>query len=686
MGKFNKGSDVNVKYSMIVGFGIVALALMMIVPLPPFVLDTLLGVNMCLSVMILIMTLSIKNVLEFSSFPTLLLITTLFRTGLNVSSTRLILTEGYAGNVVEAFGTYVIRGDYVAGLIMFIIIVLIQFMVITKGSSRIAEVSARFSLDSLGGKQMSIESDLSSGDISNAEARKQRTELQEYIDFCGSMDGASNFVKNDAMVGIAIAFINILGGTLIGMMRMGMSFSEAGETFISLTVGDGLVSQIPSLLISIALGVLITKTGTKEDITTQLFKQFTASPKAIAMTGGVAFVLALIPGMPKLVFIVLGVGLIGIAYALNMANREEASKVLSEEESVLEEAKTTIEDISELTKIDMLELELGSMLLKFVQAGDNSELIQRITTIRRQCAITMGIVVQPIWVRDNLQLKSTEYTIKIKGNVVARYEVMPDMLMCLNPDGGDLDIRGIPCNEPTFGLEAKWIKPSEQEEAELNGYTVVDVPTVIATHLLDVLQSRASDLIGREEVKLLIDAVRESYPTVVDELVPELLTLGEVQKVFQALLDEKIAIKDKVTILECLADNSKVTRDIETLTELVRISLRDSICANMLSEGNYLDICVLSDGLSAFMEQSVMSTSKGTYLQIEPNKMQTVLAQIDSLKNSSVFKSGKVLILVSPKIRASFRRLIDFKYPNIVVLSINEIPNNVLLRQVGVIE
>lgn len=686
MEKLNMSGKAKTKYSMIVGFGIVGLVLLMIISLPSIVLDTFLGINMCLSVMILIMSLSVKNVLEFSSFPTMLLITTLFRTGLNVSSTRLILTEGYAGNVVEAFGTYVIKGDYVAGLIMFIIIVIINIMVITKGSSRIAEVSARFSLDSLGGKQMSIESDLSSGDISSEEAKRQRAELQEYIDFCGSMDGASNFVKNDAMVGIAIAFINILGGMVIGMMRSGMDFPTAAETYISLTVGDGLVSQIPSLLISIALGVLITKTGTKEDITTQLFTQFTASPKVMLMTGAIALVFALIPGMPKLVFITIGVGLIGVAYALNMANKEEEHRALTVEESIVEEAKNTIDDISSLTKVDMLELELGSMLLKFVQAGDNSELIQRITTIRRQCAITMGIVVQPIWVRDNLQLKPTEYAIKIKGNVVAKYEVMPDMLMCLNPDGSEIDIRGIPCTEPTFGIEGKWIKLSDKEEAELSGYTVVDVPTVIATHLLDVLQTRASDLIGREEVKALIDDVRESYPTVVDELIPDLLTLGEVQKVFQALLKEKIAIKDKVSILECLADNSKITRDIETLTELVRLELRDSICANLISEDNYLDICVLDDNLSRYLEDKVMSTTRGTYLSVESVKIQNILDQLDGLKNSSMFRSGRVVILVTPKMRSSFRKLIEVKHPNVVVLSINEIPDNVLLRQVGVIQ
>lgn len=685
MGKLNMSSSSKTKYSMIVAFGIVGLVLLTIVSLPSAVLDTFLGINMCLSVMILIMTLSVKNVLEFSSFPTLLLITTLFRTGLNVSSTRLILTKGNAGKVVEAFGTYVIGGDYVAGLIIFIIIVIINIMVITKGSSRIAEVSARFSLDSLGGKQMSIESDLSSGDISNEEAKRQRAELQEYIDFCGSMDGASNFVKNDAMVGIAIAFINILGGMAIGMLRMNMDFATASETFIRLTVGDGLVSQIPSLLISIALGILITKTGTKEDITTQLFTQFTASPKVMLMTGVISFVLAVIPGMPKLVFITIGVGLLGVAYALNMANKEDEPKVLSDEESIVEEAKNTIDDITSLTKVDMLELELGPMLLKFVQEGDNSELIQRITTIRRQCAINMGIVVQPIWVRDNLQLNHTEYNIKLKGNVVAKYEVMPDMLMCLNPDGSEIDVRGIPCVEPTYGIEGKWIKLEDKEEAELSGYTVVDVPTVIATHLLDVLQTRASELIGREEVKSLIDDVRESYPTVVDELIPDLLTLGEVQKVFQALLREKIAIKDKVTILECLADNSKITRDIETLTELVRLELRDSICANLVSEDNYLDICVLDDNLSGYLDSKVMTTTRGTYLSVEPMKIQNILEQIEVLQNSSMFRSGRVVLLVTPKIRASFRRLIEVKYPNVVVLSVNEVPDKVLLRQVGVI-
>ncbi|MFR3072734.1 MAG: flagellar biosynthesis protein FlhA, partial [Paeniclostridium sp.] len=511
------------------------------------------------------MTIFSTSILELSIFPTILLVTTLFRLGLNISSTRLILGQGYAGNVIESFGSFVVGGNYVVGIIIFLIIIIIQFVVITNGSSRVSEVSARFTLDALPGKQMSIDADLSAGMINEKTARKRRKELQQEAEFYGSMDGASKFVKGDAIAGIIITTINILAGIVIGVVMLDMDFMESIQTYTRLTIGDGLVSQIPALIISTSAGILVTKVNSDENFSNQLGKQLISIPRAVLMAGIVLILLGLLPGLPKLSFFTLGAGAIFIGYTLNKEEKSEENDVLHEieETPTPEESLENAEDVSTLINVEPIEVEIGYGIIPLADESNGGDLLQRIVSVRRQCAIDMGIIVHPIRIRDNLQLEPNQYSIKIKGIPVTTYELMPNMLLCMNPMGMDIDMEGISTKEPTFGLDALWIEKDKAEEAELYGFTVVDPTTILVTHLLETIKARSHELMGRQEVKAIIDATRERYSAVVDELIPDLMTLGEVQKIFQNLLKEKVSIKDRVTILETLADNARNTKDLE---------------------------------------------------------------------------------------------------------------------------
>ena len=530
------------KFDIFAGFAILGIVLMIIIPLPPFALDILLSVNIALSVLILLLTLFSTNILQLSMFPTILLVTTLFRLGLNISSTRLILGQGYAGSVIESFGSFVVGGNYVVGVIIFLIIMIVQFVVITNGSGRVSEVSARFTLDAMPGKQMSIDADLGAGIIDEKTARKKRSELQQEVDFYGAMDGASKFVKGDAIAGIIVTIINVIGGIIIGVVMMDMSFGEAVQNFIRLTIGDGLVSQISALLISVSAGILVTKSSSEKNFGNLLGKQLTSAPVTIGMTGAVLLVLGFLPGLPKLSFFTLGAGALATSFLLNKEEKEKNEELEAVQNDV-EEAKPSLEmaeDVSSLINVEPIEVEIGYGLIPLADEANGGDLLQRIVSIRRQCAIDMGILVQPIRIRDNLQLNPNQYSIKIKGNVVATYDLMPTMLLCMNPMGGEIDIDGIRVKEPTFGLDALWINSDKAEEAELYGLTVVDPTTILVTHLLEIIKSKAHELIGRQEVKLIIDSAKERYSAVVDELIPDLMTLGEVQKVLQNLLREKI--------------------------------------------------------------------------------------------------------------------------------------------------
>lgn len=674
------------RFEIAVGFGVIGIILMIIIPLPPFILDMLLVLNISLSVLILLMTLFSTNILQLSIFPTILLITTLFRLGLNISSTRLILGEGYAGNVIESFGSFVVRGNYVVGIIIFLIIIIIQFVVITNGSGRVSEVSARFTLDAMPGKQMSIDADLNAGMIDEATAKKRRRELQQEADFYGSMDGASKFVKGDAIAGIIITIINIIGGIIIGVVMLNMDFVQATQTYVRLTIGDGLVSQIPALLISTSAGILVTRADSDESFASLAGQQLTSIPKAMMMTGIVLFILGLMPGLPTLTFFTLGVGLLLIGFVLR--NNENKAK---EEENKLEEgteeqvAANDVEDVTELINVEVLEVEIGYGLIPLADESNGGDLLQRISSIRRQCAIDMGIILQPIRIRDNLQLEPNEYCIKIRGNKVATYALMPTMLLCMDPMGLGLDIEGIKAVEPSFGLEAKWISSDKVEEAELRGYTIVDPSTILVTHLLEIIKDKAYELIGREEVKAIMDATKEKYSVVVDELIPDLMTLGEVQKVFQNLLREKVSIKDRVTILETLADNAVNTKDIELLTEYVRMALNKSICNGLVDENNYITVATLSSDVENLISNNLQKSMNGTYPAVDPESTNKIFTSIKEIIESVDFYNNIPVILVSPKIRAPFRKLVEMVFPNVSILSLNEIPNDIQIRASAVV-
>ena len=675
------------KFDIFAGFAILGIVLMIIIPLPPFALDILLSVNIALSVLILLLTLFSTNILQLSMFPTILLVTTLFRLGLNISSTRLILGQGYAGSVIESFGSFVVGGNYVVGVIIFLIIMIVQFVVITNGSGRVSEVSARFTLDAMPGKQMSIDADLGAGIIDEKTARKKRSELQQEVDFYGAMDGASKFVKGDAIAGIIVTIINVIGGIIIGVVMMNMSFGEAVQNFIRLTIGDGLVSQISALLISVSAGILVTKSSSEKNFGNLLGKQLTSAPVTIGMTGAVLLVLGFLPGLPKLSFFTLGAGALATSFLLNKEEKEKNEELEAVQNDV-EEAKPSLEmaeDVSSLINVEPIEVEIGYGLIPLADEANGGDLLQRIVSIRRQCAIDMGILVQPIRIRDNLQLNPNQYSIKIKGNVVATYDLMPTMLLCMNPMGGEIDIDGIRVKEPTFGLDALWINSDKAEEAELYGLTVVDPTTILVTHLLEIIKSKAHELIGRQEVKLIIDSAKERYSAVVDELIPDLMTLGEVQKVLQNLLREKISIKDRVTILETLADNARNTKDIELLTEYVRMAMSRSICAGLVDETNSITVATLSLEVENIIGNSLQRSINGTYPAIDPDTTNKIFSCIQNTVESIHFNNNRTILLVSPKIRAPFRKLVDMVFPNITVLSLNEIPSDVQIKAQGIV-
>ena len=571
----NKKINLKENLDVFVAIGVIGIVLMIIIPLPKGVLDVLLALNITLSVVIMLITMFTTNVLQLSVFPTLLLVTTLFRLALNISSTRLILTEADAGKIITAFGDFVVGGNYVVGIIIFIIIVIVNFIVITNGAGRVAEVSARFTLDAMPGKQMSIDADLNSGLIDEATAKSRRQDLQSEADFYGAMDGASKFVKGDAIAGIIITLINVVGGIIIGVMMKGMSAGDAASKYIILTVGDGLVGQIPALLISTSSGILVTRSGSRDNFGKTFANQLTAFPVVTGIAAILMFSIGIIPGMPKIPFFLAAAAMGVLTYLLyKEENKKQELAIAMEEDEIVEMERKEPENVMNLISVEPMEVEIGYGLIPLADETTGGDLLQRIASVRRQCAIEMGIVVQPIRIRDNLQLRTNEYVIKIRGTVIASSELMPNMLLCMDPTGDNSDIPGIKTTEPTFGLPAVWVNKDQREEAEIKGLTVVDPTTVMVTHLTETIKAHSYELLGRQEVKLIVDNTREKYSAVVDELIPDLLTIGELQKVLQNLLREKVPIKDMVTIMESLADNSRNTKDIELLTEYVRFSLR----------------------------------------------------------------------------------------------------------------
>lgn len=675
----------NLKNNMdiLIGFAVIGIIMMIIIPLPPVLLDVMLALNIALSVLILLLTLLSTNILELSVFPSILLITTLFRLGLNISSTRLILSEGYAGNVVEAFGSFVVGGNYVVGIIIFLIIVLVQFMVITSGSSRVSEVSARFTLDAMPGKQMSIDAELNAGAIDEKTAKKKRKELQQEADFYGAMDGASKFVKGDAVAGLVVTAINILGGIIIGMLMLDMEFIESVQTFVRLTIGDGLVSQIPALLISVSAGLLVTKADTEDNFGDTLANQLTSAPTALMMTGAVLAVLGFVPGLPKVAFFTLAIIAIMVGRMLKKETvKKEALKIEEEniDTTMMAPPLSTIEEISSLINIEAIQVDIGYGLIPLADESKGGDLSQRITSTRRRCATEIGLVLQPIKLKDDLQLEPNQYTIKIKGITVASYTLMPAMLLCMNPEGEEILIDGIKTIEPSYGVEAKWIAQDKVEEAELYGYTVVDPSSIIITHLMEVIRLKAHELLGREEVKIMIDATKEKYPVVIEELIPDIMTIGEIQKVFQNLLKENVPIKDRVTIFETLADNARNQKDIDFLTECVRMALGRSICESIVDEYNTISVITLSKDLEDMISSKLKRSPQGIYPEIDPEITTSLYSKIQAILEKYDFSEDRCIFMVSPTIRSPFRKLIELLFPRVMVLSLTEIPNDVRVK------
>ncbi|MDR5588622.1 flagellar biosynthesis protein FlhA [Clostridium aquiflavi] len=686
MGLGNKRLDVKNNLDVLVAAGVICIVLMMIIPLPKTLLDVLLAFNITLSVVIIIITMFTTNVLQLSVFPTLLLITTLFRLGLNISSTRLILSEGDAGKIIQAFGDFVIGGNYVVGIIIFLIIIIIQFMVITAGAGRVSEVSARFTLDAMPGKQMSIDADLNSGLIDETMAKQRRQDLQSEADFYGSMDGASKFVKGDAIAGIIITVINIIAGIIIGVMQKDLSIGDAALKYVQLTVGDGLVSQVPALLISTASGILVTRSGNAENFGKSLSRQLTGFPIATSIASAAMFFLALVPNMPKVPFLIAAASMAVLSYMLYKEETKQLEQeFVSEEEEIIEAERKEPENVMNLISVEPMEVEIGYGLIPLADESSGGDLLQRIASVRRQCAIEMGIVVQPIRIRDNLQLKTNEYVIKIRGTTVASSELMPSMLLCMDPTGDGLEIPGIKTLEPTFKLPAVWINKDQREEAEIKGFTVVDPTTVMVTHLTETIKSHSYELLGRQEVKLIVDNLRDKYSAVVEELIPDLMTIGELQKVLQSLLREKVPIKDMVTIMESLADNSRNTRDIEVLTEYVRFSLSRTICNQLINEDRSITVVTLDPNVEEMIGSNIQKTMQGSFPTVDPDTTTRLLGGIKNILETTYFNNNQPVILVSPNIRAVFKKLIEMVFPHIMVISLNEVPNDIEINSGGVV-
>ncbi|WP_416198023.1 MAG: flagellar biosynthesis protein FlhA [Sporanaerobacter sp.] len=667
---------------LIVAIAVIAIVIIIIIPVPKWALDILLTLNISLALLILLLSMYTEDVLQISIFPSLLLISTVYRLALNISTTRNILTDGDAGKVIETFGNFVIQGNIAVGFIVFLIIMIVQFIVITKGAERVAEVAARFTLDAMPGKQMAIDADLNSGLITEEQARKRRKEVQQYADFYGAMDGATKFVKGDAIAGIIITFINIGAGLVMGMLSKGLSFQEALNKYTLLTVGDGLVSQIPALLISTATGLVVTRAASESSLGRDLINQlFGNNSKIMFVISGVLMFLGIFTPL-RTPYIIMGLLFAFLGYSMGKTVKEELENIPIEESESEELRKP--ENVMSLLKVDDIELEFGYGLIPLADVNQGGDLLDRIVMIRRQIAMELGLVVPIVRLRDNIQLNPNEYIVKIKGVDVARGEVLFDHYLAMNPGTAEGDLEGIDTFEPAFGLPAKWITDKEREKAEVLGYTVVDPPSVIATHLTEIIKERAFELIGRQDVKMLIDNVKEEYPAVVDEVVPKLLSLGEIQKVLSNLLKEQISIRDMVTILETLADYATITKDTDLLTEYVRQRLSGYITNKYVDKGE-LKVVTLDSEVEELIMKSISQSETGSYLSIEPNIAQKIIN--NTLKSVQRLTSigQQPIVLTAPIVRFYFKKLTEQITRDLIVLSYNEIDPSVEVQSVGMV-
>ena len=664
---------------------LLAAVIFFIIPIPSILLDVMLAINISLAMIILFNALFAKEVLDMSFFPTLLLFTTIFRISLNVSSTRLILSTGEPGNVVETFGGFVGGGNLVIGAIVFIVLILIQFIVINKGSERVSEVTARFTLDAMPGKQMAIDADLNTGAITEKEARERRTKIQQESNFFGSMDGATKYVKGDATAGLIITFINLIGGTIMGVMNGGLPAMEALQKYGILTIGDGLVSQVPSLLISLATGILVTKASSEADFGSMLVKQLFGIPKVLYIVGATITFLGIATPLNPVLFCALGVAFLAAGRKIQKDVKvEEIEEEINADETAAEEIRRP-ENVVSLLQVDPIELEFGYGIIPLADVNQGGDLLDRVVMIRRQIALELGTVVPIIRLRDNIQLNPNQYIIKIKGIQVTEGEILFDHYMAMNPGYVEEEITGIPTFEPSFHLPAIWITEGQRERAESLGYTVVDPPSIIATHLTEVIRSHIAELLTRQDVSNLINNIKENNPALVDELTPKLLSIGEIQKVLQNLLQEGISIRDLITIFENLADHAVTTRDTDVLTEYVRQGLKRAISSKYFPANETTSVVTLDPKVEQEIMGSVKQTEQGAYLTLDPEKTRNIM---ESLKQevAKLENIGKnPIVITSPIVRMYFKKLTEDYFKDLIVVSYNEVESNVELQSVGMV-
>lgn len=673
---------------LLVALGLMFVLGVMVVPVSPWVLDLFLALSLSISIVILLMSVYAKRPLDFSTFPSILLVMTLFRLSLNVASTRNILLRGgsdgtaAAGDIIRSFGEFVVEGNYIVGITVFLILVIINFMVITKGAGRVAEVAARFTLDAMPGKQMAIDADLNAGLIDDATAKKRRKEIGEEADFYGSMDGASKFVRGDAIAGILITAINILVGIIIGVVQNDMSFANATETFTLLTVGDGLVTQVPALIISTAAGIIATRNTSETALGVQIIDQFKVHPKALYIASAALFIFSLVPGLPKLPFMAAGAGLFYLGYNIQNTSDKEAIEL---EQREAEDQKASPENLEDLLGLELVELEVGYGLVNLVDSDQDGDLLERITHIRKQFALDWGVIIPSVQIKDNLELAPGGYSVKVKGIEVAKGELMSDHYLAMDPGSVIEKMDGIETVEPVFGLPAVWITDDQRDDAQYNGYTVVDLSTVVATHLTEILKNNLHELFGRQELVRIMDNFKETNPKIVSDLIPDILSLGVVLKVLQNLLREGVSIRDLRTTLETLAEYGPVSKDPDQLTEMVRQALYRTITEAIRSDQGDIPLFTLDRGIEESIANNIIQTEQGQQLSLDPKITQTILASLNERIEEATNMGEKMIVLCSPVVRNHFKKLTEKFIPNLVVISHNELSSDANIRSLGTV-
>jgi len=673
--------------SAMIAMGVVGILMVMIIPIPTFLLDILLSFSLAISIIILLMSMYVLKPLQFSAFPSILLMVTLLRLSLNVASTRLILLHGSegtsaAGQVIQAFGTFVVGGNYVVGLIVFLVLVLINFVVITKGATRVAEVSARFTLDAMPGKQMSIDADLNAGLISDTDARRRRVEIEQEANFYGAMDGASKFVRGDAVAGILIVLVNIIGGLIIGVLQMGMPVIDAARNYTLLSVGDGLVTQVPALIVSTAAGILVTRTATSAELGDEIKSQIFTQPRAIASAALLLFVFALIPGMPKISFIIVAAIIGFTAYRLVQSI---AKKKLAEEAQEIETPETA-EPVDAIAPLDAMGLEVGYALIPMVDASQGGELLQRIKVLRRQLATDMGFIMPAIHIRDNLKLKPDEYSVLLKGVEVARGSVMMGHHLVISANEKDTKIKGIATKEPAFGLPAMWVTDKDKDALMAKGYVVVDPATVMTTHLTELTKTYADELMGRQEVQSLVDNLEQLYPRVVKEIVPKIVPINLLHRVLQRLLRERISLRDLLTIIETMGEYVAVTKNADILTGYVRQALGRAITKQYQDREGNITVMIMSPDIEDKIGRSISHTEHESFVSPDPNLVKKMVTNLQKLIGAFASGGLQPIVLCSPNTRIHFRKILEKFYPNLVFLAHNEISREANVKSLGMVE